>query len=466
MNGRKPNVLIVLTDEWRAQATGYAGDANARTPRLDALAAESIDFENAVAGAPVCCPARASLLTGQYPLQHGVYINDVELRPTGPTLGEILRDTGYRTGYIGKWHLYGSPDGHYGRRGRPVPPDRHFGFEYWKAAECCHDYNESFYYEGADPRRRYWAGYDADDQTADACRFIAEQGDDPYALVVAYGPPHFPLHTAPPRYRALYEDAPIALRPNVTDDVADTAVAGLRGYYAHIAALDDCVGRLLDAVERSGSADDTIVVFTSDHGDMMGSQGVEPNVKVFPWEESVRIPLLVRHPARFGRAGRKERAVFDWPDFLPTLLGLCDIPVPDSVTGTDALHSPRSSAFLSMPVPIFLARTYGIGEYRGVRTARYTYVRSLAGPWLLYDNRDDPYQLRNEIDNPAFAAIRQELDAELDRWLDRLGDEFLPAHAYLRRDGLLHYSEVNNPVGRSSGPRGQWSSTMDVVESR
>jgi arylsulfatase A-like enzyme len=198
----------------------------------------------------------------------------------------------------------------------------------------------------------------------------------------------------------------------------------------------------------------------------MGSQGVEPNVKVFPWDESVRVPLLVRYPARFGRTGRKERAVFDWPDFLPTLLGLCDILVPGSVAGTDVLRSPRSSAFLSMPVPIFLARTYGIGEYRGVRTARYTYVRSLAGPWLLYDNRDDPYQLRNEIDNPAFAGIRQELDAELDRWLDRLGDEFLPAHAYLRRDGLLHYSEVNNPVGRSSGPRGQWSSTMDVVESR
>lgn len=460
MSNRKPNVLIVLTDEWRAQAVGYAGDPNARTPRIDALAAESVNFENAVAGAPVCCPARASLLTGQYPLEHGVYINDVELEPTGTTLGEALREAGYRTGYIGKWHLYGSPDGRYGRRKDPVPPDKHFGFDYWKAAECTHDYDNSFYFDGADPEPRYWQGYDAEAQTSDACRFIAEQGEEPYALVVSYGPPHFPLHTAPRRYRDRYSDAVISLRPNVPDALAEVSTTALRGYYAHIAALDDCLGRLLDAVANSGAAEDTIVVFTSDHGDMLGSQGIQPDVKCMPWDESVLVPLLIRYPARFG--GRTESTPVNTPDLMPTLLGLCGIPVPATVSGTDVFTAPRGSAFLGMPVPILWARTYGIGEYRGIRTERHTYVRGLAGPWLLYDNHEDPYQLRNLCDDPAAKDLRQRLDAELDGWLTRLGDEFLPAGDYLRRDGLSHYAEVNNPTGRSGGPDGEWFSTMEA----
>ena len=151
---RRPNVLVVLADEWRAQATGYNGDSNVTTPVLDRLEAESVNFENAVSGCAVCCPYRASLLTGQYPLTHGVFINDVELKPQGATLGESFRRAGYRTGFIGKWHVYGSPDGKYGRRLSPIPPEKHFGFDYWKACECSHDYNHSRYYDGSDPTHK------------------------------------------------------------------------------------------------------------------------------------------------------------------------------------------------------------------------------------------------------------------------------------------------------------------------
>ena len=147
----RPNVLFVLADEWRAQATGYNGDPNVRTPVLDRLARESVDFRNAVSGTPVCCPYRASLLTGQYPLTNGVFVNDVELQPKGVTWGEAFARAGYRTGYIGKWHVYGSPDGQYGRRLAFIPPAKRFGFEYWKACECTHEYNHSLYYQGDDP---------------------------------------------------------------------------------------------------------------------------------------------------------------------------------------------------------------------------------------------------------------------------------------------------------------------------
>ena len=120
---RQPNVLVIIADEWRAQPTSWNGDRNVSTPALDHFARESVCFDNAVSNLPVCCPARASIMTGQFPLTHGVFINDVELKPKGATLGQTFRDAGYRTGYIGKWHLYGSPDGNYGRRRRgPKPP--------------------------------------------------------------------------------------------------------------------------------------------------------------------------------------------------------------------------------------------------------------------------------------------------------------------------------------------------------
>ena len=189
-------------------STGYNGDPNVRTPVLDRLASQSVSFDTAVSSCPVCCPYRASLLTGQYPLTNGVFINDVELKPNGATLGEAFAKAGYRTGYIGKWHLYGSPDGQNGRRLAYIPPEKRFGFDYWKACECTHEYNQSLYYEGNDPTPKYWPGYDAIAQTDDACGFIERQAktSDPFFLLLSLGPPHFPLSTAPEKYRARFKD--------------------------------------------------------------------------------------------------------------------------------------------------------------------------------------------------------------------------------------------------------------------
>ena len=194
-----PNVVFVLADEWRAQATGYNGDPNAHTPTLDGFARESVCFDHAISGTPVCCPYRATLMTGQYPLTNGVFINDVELKPKGTTLGEAFHGAGYRTGYVGKWHLYGSPDGNYGRRLAFIPPEKHFGFDYWKACECSHDYNHSLYFEGSDPTPRYWPGYDAEAQTADTCcvNAAAAKSKHPFFVMLSLGPPHFPYATAP-----------------------------------------------------------------------------------------------------------------------------------------------------------------------------------------------------------------------------------------------------------------------------
>jgi arylsulfatase A-like enzyme len=464
---KRPNVLYVLADEWRAQATGYAGDPNVHTPVLNRFARESVNLSQAISGLPVCCPHRASLMTGQYPLTNGVFINDVPLAPKGTTLGEAFQRAGYHTGYIGKWHLYGSPDGHYGRRLSYIPPDKRFGFEYWKACECTHDYNHSLYYEGEDSTPKYWPGYDAIAQTADACGFIEreKQSVQPFFLTLSFGPPHFPYATAPEQYRSMFADRDIALRPNVPLSRRVQATRLLRGYYAHMAALDDCMDRLLSTLERSGLAENTIVIFTSDHGDMMLSQGL--TTKLYPWEESLRVPFLLRYPQRLSPKGRELDIAFNSPDIMPTLLGLCEITIPAGVQGTDfsglllghAVKDLPESAFINLPASFSEARRYGFAAYRGVRTKSHTYVRSLDGPWLLYDNRLDPYQMHNLCNQPASRDTQAELEHQLQEWLARLGDEFLPSEVYLKRAGLSHYFEGNVPIGHISSPWGDWRST-------
>jgi arylsulfatase A-like enzyme len=468
---RRPNVLLVMGDEWRAQALGYAGDPNAHTPHIDRFAAQSLNFTQAVAGCPVCGPARASMLSGQYPLTNGCYINDVPLRPKAATLGEIYAKAGYRTGYIGKWHLYGSPEGRHARRQDWIPPEHHLGFEYWKAAEVSHDYNRSFYYEGSDRTKKFWDGYDAFAQTEDACEFIrgSSAASDPFLLVLSWGAPHFPLDSAPERYRAMYRDRDIVLRPNVPAANRSDAVADLRGYYAHIAALDDCFARLLETLEVTGQAEDTVVVFTSDHGDMMESQGLK--YKLYPWDESVRVPLLVRYPAALGRQGRKSVAPVNSPDLLPTMLGFSGLDTPAGIEGTDfSSHSGTEgwpdTAFLNLPVPITSALTYGIAEYRGVRSAQYTYVQTIEGPWLLYDNVRDPYQMNNLLADARRGTLVPHLKAELDNWLERLGDEFLPATQYLVRDRLAHFLETQFPIRGSESPWGDWRATLPMRPQR
>ncbi|MFJ3779067.1 sulfatase [Streptomyces sp. NPDC090075] len=462
---RQPNVLLILTDEWRGQALGSAGDVNAHTPHIDALADESLTFEQAIAGTPVCCPSRASLLTGQYPLTHGVYINDVPLKPTGMTLAEAFAGAGYDTAYIGKWHLFGSPEGRYERRESYIPEDARLGFQYWKAAECTHEYNRSSYYAGNDQAKRYWEGYDAIAQTADACSYMRERpAERPFFLTLSYGPPHFPLDSAPEEYAALYRDRPLELRPNVPEGRREDALRDLRGYYAHIAAVDECVGRLLATVDEAGLAESTIVIFTSDHGAMLGSQGLEH--KLTPWEESIRVPLLVRRPGMTTPASTD--ILLNTPDLMPTLLGLAGIAVPAGVEGVDVLApgTPRpTSAFLSVPVSFSSLRHDGFSEYRGVRDARYTYVRSHSGPWLLYDNKNDAHQMRNLCDDPAARPVRDHLERELTSFLESLDDEFLPSRDYLERDGLTHYFEVNTRQGHVGSPWGDWESTLPGEES-
>lgn len=432
----KPNIVFVFADQWRAQATPYRLDPNVETPCLARLASESVNFVNAVSGCPVCTPYRASLMTGQSPLTNGVFMNDVPLPDDAVTIAEVLAAAGYSTAYIGKWHL----DGH--GRSSFIPRERRQGWDYWKVLECTHNYNNSPYYANTD-EKLFWDGYDAIAQTRDAQQYISDHagGAKPFVLFLSWGPPHAPYETAPEKYRKRFRAESIVLRPNVSDSVQEKARKDLAGYYAHMAALDDCLAALDRTLAETGIADNTIFVFTSDHGDMLGCQGVWK--KQWPYEESVRVPFVLRYPALLGREPRELDAPIDAPDIMPTLLGLCGVPVPDTVEGLDysgyikgGPNPGDGTAVVMCPQPFGqVSRKHGGREYRGIVDGRYTYVRTLEGPWLLYDNKEDPYQLRNLCNEPAMAAVQAKLDAHLNERLAQRKDEFLPGPVYIERFG-------------------------------
>ncbi len=434
---KHPNVIVVFSDQHRAQAMGYAGDRNVYTPQFDKLAAQALSFPFAASVVPVCTPARASLLTGQYPLSHGLFINDVHLRNRSPSVAQAFNAAGYRTAYIGKWHINGGAwDGF-------IAPDDRLGFEYWRGWECGHRYNDSYYWRHEDESRHRWEGYDAAAQTQAAIDYLQLQAGSgaPSLLFLSWGPPHNPYGTAPERFRSLYDPSGLHLRGNVPPECRQQARNALAGYYAHVSALDECMGRLLGALDDMGCAEDTIVVYTSDHGDMLYSHGQYTKQK--PWDESILVPFLLRYPRRFGTRPRQLEMPLNTMDIMPTLLDLCGIPIPESVEGYSVVGSIDSPVHDLYPATLFScivpigswSKANGGREYRGVRTRRYTYVRDLDGPWLLYDTVLDPLQRHNQVHDPALEGVRATLDSWLMQELERLGDTFESGETYAERWG-------------------------------
>ena len=434
-NPVKPNVVFIIVDQWRAQATGYAGDKNVSTPNLDKLAARSIQVKNAVSGMPVCTPYRASLLSGQYPLTTGVFMNDVMLDTAKTTLAKVYKKHGYTTGFIGKWHI----DGH--GRTSYIPENRRQGFEYWKTLECTHNYNQSPYYAGNSPQKLFWEGYDAIAQSADASRFISDQAKKtkPFVLFVSMGPPHDPYLTAPEAYKKLYENKTLQINPNVPAEFREKVTKDLKGYYAHMTALDESIGKIWQAIQTAGIEKNTILVFTADHGDLLGAHGSWN--KQQPYAESIKVPFLLHYPAAFGTTGKISPILLNTPDIMPTLLALSNIPIPKSVEGKNFAGVLKGTekdnvthTLISCVQPFGQwHRGKGGKEYRGLVTTQFTYVKDLKGPWLLFDNTKDPFQLNNLVGKAPYADTQKKLENLLVATLKRRKDAFRPGMEYVKQ---------------------------------
>ncbi|RLD55480.1 MAG: sulfatase [Bacteroidetes bacterium] len=429
---QKPNIVYVLADQWRAQATGYNGDPNliGKTPNLDRMADQGIHFRNAISVCPVCTPYRAALLTGKFPTTTGMFFNDLQLPPESLTMAKLFKESGYRTCYIGKWHLDGMG------RDQFTPPERRQGFDYWKALECSHDYQQLYYYEGDSDERKVWEGYGPYAETEDAIRYIRDNAgnEEPFLMVLAWGAPHFPHHNAPEDLLQHFRPEDIILRENVSEAMKESARKESAGYYAHILALDSCMGMLQKAMDESGISHNTIFVFTSDHGEMMGSQDIRPKQKQVPWAESVRIPFLLSYPAKYGNRGIIVDVPLNTPDILPTLLSLSNVPVPDNIEGENMAGAIENREAFADRAALFMNVSHFAGEgkeYRGIYTDRYCYVKSLEGPWLLYDHQKDPLQMDNLAGKPGFESLQEEMERMLQRELEKVDDPFMPRQYYI-----------------------------------
>jgi len=354
---RRPNLIFVMADQLGASRCGYAGDEKARTPNIDRLASEGVNFRQAVASSPVCAAFRASLFTGKYTTSTGMVINELRLGAGHECFGHVLSRGGYRTGYIGKWHLYANEMGnHLDPKNSFVPPgpDR-LGFDgTWAAFNFNHGYYNACYHTDSPAQIPYGEGaYEPDAQTDLAIDFIRGAGDvdDPFALFLSYGTPHDPWspENVPPEYLEMFSDVEFPHPPNYepeNDPHADgwgqlSAQARehmpnwRRVYHAMTANLDWNLGRLLDAIAAAGLSGDTIIVFTSDHGEMFGSHG-RGGKNIF-YEEAARIPLLVRWPGRIA-AGTVSDVCLSTVDIMPTLLSLMDLSAPRDAEGMDLSH--------------------------------------------------------------------------------------------------------------------------------
>jgi len=410
-----------------------------QTTHFQRLAGEGSSFRDCISGYPLCSPYRAMLMSGRWPFQTGVVENAVQFPDDEISLGVTFRNAGYRTGYIGKWHL--SPGD---ERGEFIPkgPARH-GFEDWQVWSNTVHHFDAFTFDPDSGEKIERQGYSASLMTDAAVNFIGAFDAEPWMLVVSWGPPHPPFRAAPAETKQLYDPELLELRPNLPAKVPPILRQRLQGYYAHISALDKELGRLLHKLDETRQAERTIVVYTSDHGTMMGSQGLSG--KRLPYDESCKVPFLIRYPVI--APGWRSKLLLSSIDLFPSLCGLAGLPVPAHCAGKDLSAAIRAgndtgpeSAFLMHVRRIKKGaseRSYSAPLFRGVRTERFTYAVADDGLWCLYDNQEDPYQTRNLIGDPAQLRTTDELDELVFDWLRRAHDPF-PLDA-LRKQRSVHH---------------------------
>ena len=444
---RRPNVIWVFADQLRAQALGYRGNANVATPNIDNLARSGIRFDAAVAGAPWCCPFRASLLTGQYPHRCGVVRTPQALDPALPTITQPLKSAGYHTAWIGKWHLDGSNEHtHY------VPPQHRGGFDFWMGYENNNNQNECFVYGTQSETPVRLSGYETDSLTDLLLEHVgkhvqnsAKDADyQPFFAALSVQPPHSP-YVAPtnPAYgTASPRPTSIRFRPNVPagQETRAQAALDLAGYYGMVQNIDYNIGRIMLELIRLGIDRETYVVFFSDHGDMLWSHGQRH--KSSPWEESIRIPFIIAMAGgNFSMNVGATDAPLNHVDIAPTTLGLCGVEVPKQMAGFDySRHCIRSdraqyrgvpeierepdSAYLQQVPRKYHARSVN-RSWRGVLMRDgWKYVCTPQNDWLLYDTTVDPYEQANLVYDTLSQPQKERCHARLADWVEKTGDRF------------------------------------------
>jgi arylsulfatase A-like enzyme len=432
---KRPNILFVFSDEHRWCSLPFTEAPQVVAPNMARLAREGTRFDNCCSSSPICVPYRGMLVTGLWPHQSSCISNDYFgdgkiIGPDPPAIGHTFRKAGYATGYVGKWHLKNDTPKNAG-----FDYFQHwlFGDDHWETPVC--DGNA-----GADFKPV--KGYNAIGMTDQALDFIHKhaKGEQPFLMMLSINPPHWRWDDAPEEFLKLYPPEKLPWRPNVTEEryKKGNELLYYQHYNAHISAVDRELGRLMDALRKLGIEDDTILIYTSDHGSSFGSNGVTS--KANPYEEAVRVPLVIRWPGHV-EAERIADHNLGTIDLYPTLCGLAGIDPPKHCGGQDFSPAMLGKGGPDPASQLILVnnfqRNYFRSEldpggpnifypFRGVRTKRHTFVVRAGGDWLLYDNLKDPFQLKNLVDDPASAELKASLRKELDAWLAKAEDPFIP----------------------------------------
>ena len=435
---KKPNILFFFSDQQRWDTVGCYGQQLNLTPNLDRMAAEGILFRNAFTCQPVCGPARAALQTGKYPTETGCFTNHRMLPEDETTIAHRLSDSGYRVGYIGKWHLasFGPFDGKDDFRIRPVPPERRGGYkDFWLASDTLestsHSY-DGYMFNGDMERVDFPDGrYRADAQTDWVIDYLnAYDRDDPFFLFVSYIEPHHQNdhkhYEGPHGSKEKYKNF------TVPGDLAETEGDWREEYPDYLGcvnSLDTNLGRILDTLEAKGILEDTIVIYTSDHGSHFRTRNRE--YKRSCHEGCVRIPMVIRGPGFTG--GKEVQDLASLIDLPPTILESAGVQPPESMKG-NSLNRLAKGDNANWPQEVFIQISESqVG--RAIRTDRWKY--SVTAPEkdarndaasdryvedFLYDLNEDPHEKNNLVRDPAYALVRADLAERLRRHMAHAGE--------------------------------------------
>lgn len=435
------NVLIIQPDQHRADVMGCAGNTSALTPNLDKMASEGVRFSNAVSASPVCCPFRATLQTGLYIHEHGVVTNGIQLKRELKTIGEIFSENGYATGYIGKWHL----EGFYPKEsvgGFVEPGEARQGWQEWHGYEKSHEFFEVWKFNDKKEKVRV-AGYNWEptwhtDMTLD---FIKRKTDAKqlWCYYVAYGPPHKPEQCTQ-EFLEKYNPEDFVLNPdaekNRTEDEKNELRKLLQLYYAQVTAVDYEVGRLQQGLKDLGADKNTIIVYVSDHGDVLGDHKVEivqkyietnrnlsntVRTKGKPFASAFRIPFIITGPD-VKNPGSVYNALVSSVDLAPTILDLAGLEVPEYMQGQSMADWYRTDDGPDQSY-IYMGLYEGQDAWRAVWDGKY--MLSMLDYPLFYDYTNDPYEMNNLYDNPDFSAKKKEYEKLLINLAKETGDPIL-----------------------------------------
>jgi arylsulfatase A-like enzyme len=461
----RPDLIVVMADDHATHAISAYGSRIATTPNIDRVAAEGMRFDGACCTNSLCAPSRAAILTGTYNHVNGVTTLGAAIDARQPAFPALLRNAGYRTVLVGKWHL--------GHGGVSDP----YGFDSWCVLPGQGDYRDPEMIDNGLSRR--FPGYVTDVITDLALAELGDREHDrPLCLLIHHKAPHRPWE--PDETHAKEDLGPVPVPDTYDDDYSFRAEAARRArmrvrrdldrvdlkedpppeltdeehahwayqrfitdYLRCVASLDDSVGRLLDAIEESGLARDTVVLYTSDQGFFLGDHGWFD--KRFMYEESLRMPLLIRYPREIA-AGSSTDALVVNVDFAQTLLDLAGVPAHPRMQGRSLRPLLRGGRPAGWRRSVYyrywehLDHQHRVAAHYGIRTASHKlvcyYGSGLGQPgasaettpveWELFDLERDPAELHSVHDDPAYAGVRAELTAELARLQTELGDEPYP----------------------------------------